>query len=207
MTTATHIDWTDVEQAATLLAGNWRRFDSFAWHRAYDLEAPERWCLWYTSHRDAGLLEQSNETVFNNRLAPFAEGDSPDVAFERHSHWAVGHLSGVSIRAFRDDGTITDAFKEFCSIQEALENYPVLDEQDYSQREYAATLNNYREEMWRLRDELPEGWEAEVYQWFSDHGHDRSTENRDDQGGWATREAITNALQDLGILPNAVVDN
>jgi hypothetical protein len=207
MTTATHIDWSDVEEAARELAGNWRRFDSFAWHRAYDLEAPERWCLWYTSHRDAGLLEQSNETVFKNRLAPFAEGDSPDVVFERHSHWAVGHLSGVSIRAFRDDGTITDAFKEFCSIKEALESYPVFDEQDYSQREYAATLNNYREEMWRLRDELPEGWEAEVYQWFSDHGQDRYTENRDDQGGWATREAITDALQDLGLLPNAVVDN
>jgi hypothetical protein len=24
--------------------------------------------------------------------------------------------------------------------------------------------------MWRLKDGLPEGWEAEVFSWFSDHG-------------------------------------
>jgi hypothetical protein len=187
MTTTTRIDWTDVEQAATLLAGNWRRFNSFAWHRAYDLEDADRWCVWYTSSRDAGLLEQSNEQAINKRLAPLAEGDNPDVVFEQHSHWAVGHLSGVSIRAFRDDGTITDAFKEFCSIQEALENYPVLDEQEYSERELEATLDNFRSEMWRLKDDLPDGWEGEVYSWFSDHGHDRYIENRDDQGGYAPR--------------------
>jgi hypothetical protein len=34
----THIDWSDVEDAAKQLAGNWREFDSFAWHRSYDLE-------------------------------------------------------------------------------------------------------------------------------------------------------------------------
>jgi hypothetical protein len=207
MTTTTRIDWADVEQAATLLAGNWQKFTCFAWHRAYDLEDADDWCVWYTSHRDAGLLEQSNEAAINQRLAHFAEGDAPDLVFETHSHWASGYLRGFSVRTSRPDGTITPAFKEFCSIKEQLEDYGVLDEADYSEREFEATLDNYRGEMWRLRDGLPAGWESEVYRWFSDHGHDRYTENRDDEGGHAPREAIITALQDLGLPPTAVVEN
>jgi len=80
-----------------------------------------------------------------------------------------------------------------------------LNESDYSEREYAATLENYASEMWQIKDTLPPGWENEVYSWFSDHAQDRYTENRDDQGGYAPREAITEALQDLGLLPTAVV--
>jgi hypothetical protein len=45
---------------------------------------------------------------------------------------------------------------------------------------------------------------GEVYDWFGDNGHDSFTENRDDQGGWAPREAITNALRHLGVLPTVV---
>lgn len=205
MTATTSIDWSDVEAAAKELAGNWRRFTCFAWHRGHGLKDADDWMIWYTSSRDAGLLEQSNEKVINERLAPFSEGDDPDVVFETHSHWACGSLSGVSLRVRRDDGTITDAFEEFCRIKERLEEYLILDERDYSEREYEATLDNYRSEMWRLRDELPNGWEAEVYAWFSDHGHDRYIENRDDQGGYAPREAIIEALTDLGLLPTAVV--
>jgi hypothetical protein len=191
MTTGTNIDWNDAESAARHLAGNWRRFDSFAWHRGY-----------------AGLLAQSNQKVINERLAPFSEGEDPDVVFERHSHFLVGHVDGVSVRVYRPDCTITtDAFKEFCRIKERLDDYPILDEQDYGEREYGATLDNYRSEMWRLKDRLPAGWESEVYSWFSDHGQDRFIENRDDQGGWAPREAIIEALQDLGLLPTAVVKN
>jgi hypothetical protein len=44
-----------------------------------------------------------------------------------------------------------------------------------------------------------------LYSWFSDNGHDRYTENRDDQGGWAPKEQITEALRELGLLPAVVV--
>jgi hypothetical protein len=205
MTTTTSIDWTNVEEAARLLVGNWQKFICFVWYRASDLEDADRWMIWYTSSPQAGLLEQSNEKVINERLAPFSEGNDSDVVFERHDHFAVGHVSGVSIRVVRQDGTITDAFAEFCRIKERLDDYPILDEQDYGEREYEATLENYRGELWRLRDNLPEGWEGEVYSWFSDRGQDRYIENRDDQGGYAPREKIIEALQDLGLMPSVVV--
>lgn len=201
MATQELIDWSDVKGAAEKVAGNWKDFDSFVWHRAYDLEDADKWANWYTSHRDAGLLAQSNEQAINKRLEQFTEADDPDLVFERHSSWLVGQMDGFSIRVFRADGSITPAFEEFCRIKEELDAYPVLDESDYSEREYEATLENYREELWRLRDELPEGWESKVYSYFSDNDHDRYLENRDDMGGWAPREKLIEALEALGLYP------
>ena len=200
------IDWSDVEDAAKKMAGNWKSFESFAWHHCYDLEDPDAWLISYTSNRDSGLLAKSNEKSINERLQPFSEDDDPDVVFESHSHWAVGHVDGFSLRVFKTDSTITPAFEELCRINEALEGYPVLDEQDLSEIELEATLQNYASEMWRHKD-LPEGWEGEAYSWFSNSGHDRFIESRDDGGGWAPEEKIIEALQDLGLMPSLIIEN
>jgi hypothetical protein len=205
MATARKIDWSDVEGAAKALAGNWRDFDCFAWSRGYEIQDADRWCVWYTSSRDAGLLEQSNEQAINDRLRPFSEGDDADVVFERHSHFAVGYLDGFSMRVVGGNGTVTPAFEEFCRIKEALESYPVLDGEDYGEMELHATLDNYRSEMWREKN-LPESWESEVYSYFSNHCMDEFIENRDDRGGWAPREKIVEALQALGLMPTVVIE-
>jgi len=199
------VDWNDVEHAAKELAGNWRRFESFAWHRSRDLEDAGQWAIIYTSHRDSGLLDQSNAAEIAKHLAPFADGDDADVAFESHNHWAVGHIDGFSIRVFKADGTVTPAFEELCGIKARLEDYPVLNEADYSQREYEAALENYRNEMGRHGDQLPAGWESEVFSWFSDNGDERFIENRDDQGAWAPKDKIIEALQALGLWPAVTV--
>ena len=205
MTTTTTRDWGDVAAAATELAGNWRGFDCFVWYRGHDLPDAANWMIFYTSSPQSALIDESNQKVTNDRLAKFAAGDDPDLVFERHSSWVVGHMDGVSVRVLGSDGGVTDAFCEFCRIQEALDDYPILDEQGYSDREYAATLENYAREMWQQKDELPEGWAGEVYDWFEEHGHQEYTESRDDRGGWAPRAAITEALTDLGLLPRIVV--
>lgn len=197
---ATCIDWSDVEAAAKNMTGNWRHFGSFAWHRSYELDDADAWAVIYTSNRDSGLLDQSNEQAINERLEKYADDEDADIVFERHSHWAVGFVTGMSVRVFKPDGSITDAFKEVCSIQAAMDDYPVLDEQDYSQREYDATLENYSNEIGHYRSELPAGWESEVYSFFSDTNQYRYIENRDDQGGWAPREALVEALIEMGLL-------
>jgi hypothetical protein len=201
MSTATSVDWREVEAAAKTMAGNWKDFDSFAWHRAFDLDDADNWAIVYTSNRDSGLLAQSTETATNKFLEKYTDGDDPDLVFESHSHWAVGHIDGFSVRVYKEDGTITEAFTNLCGIKERLADYPVLDESDYSEREYAATLENYGSELWRLKDTLPEGWQSQVYSYFSDNGHERFIESADDQGGYAPREKIIEALQTLGLLP------
>ena len=59
--------------------------------------------------------------------------------------------------------------------------------------------------MWREKD-LPEGWESEVYSYFSDNGMDEFTENKDDQGGFAPRSKLLEALKALGLLPSVVIE-
>lgn len=201
MSRATCAPWSDVESAATKMAGNWRKYDSFAWSRGYDLDDADAWMLWYSSHRDSGILARANERIINKRLEPFTDGDDPDVVFERHSHFAVGFLAGLSIRTMTPDGTVTKAFEALCKIMEELHGYPILDESLFSEMEYEATLENYGSEMWRLKDTLPSGWQSQVYSYFCENGKDEFIESRDDQGGYASREQLIEALEALGLLP------
>ena len=59
--------------------------------------------------------------------------------------------------------------------------------------------------MWAAKKELPAGGRPRSTPGSATTASDRYTENRDDQGGWAPREKITEALQDLGLLPAVVV--
>lgn len=188
----------ELDDAAREAAGNWRDFTCFVWFRDRELEDADDWAIIYTHHRDSGLLDLSNAEAIEQALEPFTEGDDPDVVFESHSHWAVGHIDGFSIRVFRD-GQITDAFRRWHELAEAMAAYPVLDEQDYSNREYEATLGNIADAAWRVKDEydLPEGWEGDVYGWLSENEYGE-VENRDDQGGYPSEEALRRAFEALG---------
>ena len=152
----------DLEEAAKQAAGNWRNFQCFVWYRD-DINDADNWVIIYTHHRDSGLLDQSNASVIENALEPFTEADDPDAVFESHNHWAVGHIDGFSIRVIRD-GQITAAFRKYHELAEAMDVYPILDEEDYSNREYDATIENIADAAWRLKDdfELPEDWQGEV---------------------------------------------
>jgi len=188
----------DVEDAARDAAGNWRDFDCFVWFRDRDLNTPQDWAIVYTHNRDSGLLDQSNAAVINEALKSFSEGDDPDVVFESHSHWAVGHVDGFSIRVFRH-GQITEAFRTYHELALRMADYPVLDESDYSERESNATFDNIGEAAWRLKGEfdLPEDWQGEVYDWLSGH-RDHALESTDDQGGWPDEDDLEAAFEALG---------
>lgn len=187
-----------LEDAAVQAAGNWRDFTCFVWFRRDGIDDPENWAIIYTHHRDSGLLDLSNSSVIEKALEPFTDGDDPDVVFESHNHWAVGHVDGFSIRVFRD-GKITDAFRKYHELAESMATYPILDESDYSNREYEATVENIADAAWRLKDdyELPEDWQYEAYGWLSDNDPGE-IENRDDQGGYPSEESLQAAFDALG---------
>ncbi len=186
------------EEAAKQAAGNWQDFDCFIWHRKSEIADADNWAIFYTHHRDSDLLDQSNASVIEEALEPFTEADDADVVFESHSHWAVGHIDGFSIRVFRK-GEITEAFKTYHELKERLADYPVLDEEDYSRREVEATLENIRDTAWLLKGEfdLHEGWEGEAYDWLSENNF-HAVENRDDQGGCPSEEELREAFEALG---------
>lgn len=190
-----------VEDAAAEMAGNWKTFDSFAWFRRRELADPDAWAVIYTRHRDSGLLDQSNAEVITKTLEPFTEGDDPDMVMESHSHWAVGHIDGFSIRVFKD-GEITEAFRTYHALAERMADYPVLDESDYSQKESDATLENIAHAAYRLKHEyaLPDGWVCDVFSWFWEN-NSSAVENRDDQGGYPSEDDLRGAFDALGYEP------
>lgn len=187
-----------IEEAARDAAGNWQDFNCFVWWREREMEDAQDWAIIYTHNRDSGLLDQSNAQVIESALESFTEGDDPDVVMECHSHWAVGHVDGFSVRVFRK-GQITEAFQAYHALAERMSDYPILDETDYSNREFEATLENIPLAAWRLKDRfnLPEGWEGETYSWLSDH-HCSALENVDDQGGWPSEDDLEDAFDALG---------
>src|SRR5271166_632056 len=112
-----------LEDAAKQAAGNWQHFGSFVWFREQEITDPENWAIIYTHNRDSGLLDQTNADAIAEAMESFTEGDDPDVVMESHSHWAVGHVDGFSIRVYRD-GEITGAFRTYHDLMERLADYP-----------------------------------------------------------------------------------
>lgn len=194
--TATH-GTMGLKDAAAQAAGNWQRFTCFVWYRD-DIADKNNWSIIYTHHRDSGLLDQSNAAVIRRSMMAYTEGDNPDVVFESHDHWAVGHIDGFSVRVFKR-GRITKAFRTYHELAERIDNYPILDENDYSEREYEATLENIADSAWRLKDDfdLPNDWVGDVYSWLSENNAG-SVENSDDQGGYPQEADLKAAFVALG---------
>lgn len=188
----------ELQDAAAEAAGNWKSFDCFCWFRKDEIDDAENWAVIYTHHRDSGLLDQSNAAVIAKAMQPFTEGDDPDVVFESHHHWAVGHINGFSIRVFHNS-EVTEAFKMYHELAEQLADYPILDEEAYSSREFEATFENIGEAAWRLKHDfnLPDEWQSDVYGWLTEH-RDHALENTDDQGGWPEEADLEAAFQALG---------
>lgn len=141
-------DWnlwdSNVEQAAKDLAGNWHTFQSFGWS---DKPACADECaIVYLSTRDSEALEKSNEASILAALKPYLgwiDGDDDDCEQQSHNHWAVGYVDGIVIRCTRD-GQVTPAFRVLHALAMRLADYPILDEEDFSRREYEE--DEYEEE-------------------------------------------------------------
>jgi hypothetical protein len=188
------MEWDDVELAAQELAGNHRDFECFAWWGRP--EDSDRWCVVYSHHRDSGLLDQSNAAAIEKALEAF----DGDAVAQRHSHWAVGWMEGYVIRVFDQDGNVTAAFRRYCKLRAKLSDYPILDETDFSQREYDATLENIAEAGRRfVADDAPGDWAVEAFSWFWECNQ-HAVENRDDQGGYPSDDEMKECLSALGWL-------
>lgn len=83
--------------------------------------------------RGSDCLEQSNFAVMLASLG----GESDVVTVVRESHWAVGWVEWIAIEA---DGTpeADKALQAADMAKARLEDYPVLDEEDFSTREHEA---------------------------------------------------------------------
>lgn len=92
--------------------------------------AGEIWPDYYTAGvgqtRDSDALAQSNFAAMLRALG----GESETVTIVRESHWACGWVEWIAIH--QDDENALAIADELCG---RLEDYPVLDEDDWSERE------------------------------------------------------------------------
>ena len=191
------------ETLAKALANNHAGFESFGWSRENRPIDDENWAIVYLSNRDSGLCNQSNESAILGELKPWIgwhKDADCDVEEISHGHWACGHIDGMLIRVYRTDGSITDAFKKYAELAARIEDYPLLDEEDHTRREYEATLEAIGDIGRRMvRDDAPEGWEGDVFSWFWNNNQ-IAIEPRDDQGGYPSDEDMRECLEALGYL-------
>lgn len=189
-----------LEEAAHEAAGNWTRWNSFAWFRDEEITEAENWFIYYGHHRDSGLLDLSNSAQIGVALKPFidADSDDPDVVEEDHSHFLVGWIRGWSVRVYRND-EITEAFKVLHRLLERLAAYPILCESHYGELELEATWENIPVAAAGIVDEydVPDDWPKHVHEWLSSN-LPNSLENTADQGGWPSECDFRAAFEALG---------
>ena len=86
------------------------------------------WLVVVGQHRDSDVLERSNFQVAQERL----EKVNPDCyTIESENHWAVGWVEHLLV-----DPTNAAAIQEAEAMREAIEKYPILDEDHFSNLEY-----------------------------------------------------------------------
>ena len=90
--------------------------------------------VFLSRHRDSDCLAESNFHTALKRLG----GESDTVTVNRFHHWAVGWIEQIFIH--QDDET---ALRRADSMLESLDDYPVLDESDFSQREWERVTSFY----------------------------------------------------------------
>ncbi len=135
-------------------------------------------------HGGSGLLDRSNARVLIKHL----ESDptlADDWRVTECSHWAVGHADHLSYRVKEDDGTPTRVARVIRAFYDALQDYPVASDDDYSTLEYETSQDWIAEEGPRQASRhgfiLPEDWHGRVCDWWDAHDS-RALESRDDQG-------------------------
>jgi hypothetical protein len=96
---------------------------------------PDRqdWLVAPVSHtRDSGALEESNWQCQAEHLP-----ENDDCEVHNFGHWACGWFEIVIVRPD------TESAHKACEIASKLEHYPVLNEDDFSNREYTAYCESW----------------------------------------------------------------
>ena len=107
-------------QVGSDLMKKWSRTENYIGETYYD------YYVLLSRHRDSGLVEESN---FWSALKAL-NGESKTVKVVRASHWLCGWIEMILIH--ESDKVSVDKGNE---IEKALENYPILDEDDFYERE------------------------------------------------------------------------
>jgi len=122
-------------------------------------------------------------------------------ALEKYPDQVVRARGGErAVKVLEPDGSLTPAGEELQGFMGALMDYPVLDDEEVSRREYEETIDNIDQEGWgSVREDAPEDWAKQVFSWLWENNQ---TALEPDETGvaWVPEEEIREALDALGYL-------
>jgi hypothetical protein len=106
-----------------------------SWDREAENEIAAWWVLPCGRNRDSDCLTESNFAVALKMLG----GEGENVQIHRFGHWACGWYELIVVRPETDQARIAE------EIEGSLEEYPVLDDSDFSDREHEAATVTWRD--------------------------------------------------------------
>ena len=109
--------------------------------------SPDGDYIFASVNRDSSLLAQSNWDYIQKTFEKF---DPEYVISWRANHWAVGWIEYFGIDQNAPDEMVIEA----AEIVAALECYPILDDSDYSDRQFEAVQDYWENESLRYRLEI-----------------------------------------------------
>ncbi len=121
-----------------------------------------------------------------------------------HKRDVVIANDGALLVRVRRDGSPTDGFRALCDCRAALERYPVLDDEDYSRRQYEQELENISQEARDVRDNEPADWKDRVHEWL--RRNNVHANDGDDGCRYWSREDVTRALMATNLHEKSVPD-
>tara|TARA_B100000700_G_scaffold99545_1_gene112030 strand:- start:9819 stop:10352 length:534 start_codon:yes stop_codon:yes gene_type:complete len=115
----------------------WERPDDYA---AFDEDAdPVGDYVIYARHRDSSIMDDTNYTEIFRTLSVLANiRKQRDKVYDfRANHWAVGWVEYIIVRQDAHPDILEQAAEYLC----ALADYPCLDDDTYSERQWDAILD------------------------------------------------------------------
>ena len=115
----------------------WERPDDYA---AFNEDAnPVGDYVIYTRHRDSSIMAECNYTEIFRSLSQLARMlEQSDKVYDfRANHWAVGWVEYIIVRHDAHPDILEEAAEYIC----ALADYPCLDDEAYSERQFDAILD------------------------------------------------------------------
>lgn len=155
-----------------------------------DLPLGRTWGIAFGQSRDSGLMEQSNFAVIS---ADMLKRFRRDVQVVRFGHWAVGWVENIAVKMLDRHGRVTPAARAIFDWKSKMEDYPVADDEDYSQREYDAAADWIKQEGRGAGLKISDAMASEIFRWLGDNDP-RQVENIDDQGAAPSIESIQAAI-------------
>lgn len=120
-----------------------------------------------SKHNSSDLLDDVNYEVFLEEMED-VDPDGKDHFDGSARHWAVGRLDSIAVRPFQptEHGwETTEAWERAHELLEAMEDYPLLDEDRYSERIHERTYE-------AVTDAVGKVLAGPIIEWLYDNAYD-----------------------------------